>query len=216
MHRVINQGDTVIDIGAHKAAYLYFMAQLTGTTGKVYAIEPQSTLYKYVARIKEVFCWNHVTVEHLALSDTAGSAQLFVPVNKSDQTSSPGASIVTPQPGKEIMHTETVRTDTLDAYCQKHQIVPKFIKIDVEGNELNVFKGGRETLTVHKPKILVEIEARHIGIAQAEQTFEFLIMLGYNGSFIKGIDLLPLSEFQFDIHQNLSNMAAYCNNFVFE
>ena len=106
MHRVINQGDTVIDIGAHKAAYLYFMAQLTGTTGKVYAIEPQSTLYKYVARIKEVFCWNHVTVEHLALSDTAGSAQLFVPVNKSDQTSSPGASIDTPQSGKEIIYTE--------------------------------------------------------------------------------------------------------------
>lgn len=216
MHSVISAGDTVFDIGAHKAGYLYFMAKLTGPTGNVYAFEPQRALYNYVVKMKALFAWNHVVVEHLALSDSTGSTELFIPINKADSTSSPGASIVSPQPGKQIMNTETVQTDSLDTYCQKNEIVPSFLKIDVEGNELKVFKGAQQILATYKPKILVEIEARHIGKEQAVQTFRFLETLGYKGRFIRGVDLLPLTEFQFEVHQNTTNMKQYCNNFVFD
>lgn len=216
MHSVISAGDTVFDIGAHKAGYLYFMAKLTGSAGNVYAFEPQRALYNYLVKMKALFAWNHVMVEHLALSDNSGSTKLFIPVNKADSTSSPGASIVNPQPGKQIVHTETIQTVSLDAYCQNNEINPTFLKIDVEGNELNVFKGAQQILVKHKPKILVEIEARHIGKEQAIQTFRFLESIGYKGHFIRGVDLLPLSEFQFEVYQDTTNMKHYCNNFVFD
>lgn len=175
----IKTGQTVLDIGAHKAGYLYFIRKQVGSGGSVFAFEPQSNLYQYIIKIKRLFNWENVTVEHLALS-------------------------------------ETVSTETLDSYCSRKAIKPDFLKIDVEGNELNVFKGGIETLKKNKPKIIVEIEARHVGQALVLETFQFLESLQYKGHFIQRQNRIPLSSFNLDIHQNINDKANYCNNFTFE
>lgn len=44
----IREGDVVMDIGAHKAGYLYFIVKAVGKKGEVYAFEPQSGLYNYL------------------------------------------------------------------------------------------------------------------------------------------------------------------------
>jgi len=90
------------------------------------------------------------------------------------------------------------------------------LKIDVEGNELNIFRGGVDTLKKYKPKILVEIEARHVGQDKAVETFDFLEALGYKGYIIADLSYLPLTEFNFDKHQNTGDKGNYCNNFIFE
>jgi hypothetical protein len=105
---------------------------------------------------------------------------------------------------------------TVDHYCDKHQLKPDVIKIDVEGNELKVFKGDVNTLQKHKPKIIVEIEAAHVGKEQVLATFDFLKQLGYNGTIIHGMNQLPLTDFSFDKYQNRDDMNNYCNNFIFE
>lgn len=112
--------------------------------------------------------------------------------------------------------TEEVPTETLDAYCERRQIATAFLKIDVEGNELSIFEGGKNTLQKYQPKILVEIEARHIGEEKAVATFAFLQDLGYEGYFIQGSKQLPLADFSFEQHQNTAQMREYCNNFIFE
>lgn len=48
---------------------------------------------------------------------------------------------------------------------------PFFVKIDVQGFELNVLKGGRETLAEHRPVLLIE--------APGQAIVEFLAALGY-------------------------------------
>jgi len=111
--------------------------------------------------------------------------------------------------------TEEVQTETLDSYCKKHNIKPDFLKIDVEGNELNVFIGGIETLKKYRPKILFECEERHVGKEKVLKTFSFLEKMGYKGQFIAGDKILPLSIFDFAIHQN-REIKPYCNNFIFE
>jgi precorrin-6B methylase 2 len=50
INAVITKGQTVFDIGAHKAGYLYFMLKQVGDNGKVYAFEPQSNLYQYIKK----------------------------------------------------------------------------------------------------------------------------------------------------------------------
>lgn len=215
LHAVIKKGQTVFDIGAHKAGYLYFMVKLAGDEGNVFAFEPQSNLYQYIKKSKLLFKWDHVTIEHLALSDAAGTTTLFIPTNKVSKGSSPGATIVGPNiSGMGI--TEDVSTETLDAYCHRHNLKPDFLKIDVEGNELKIFQGGVEVLNQYKPKILVEIEARHIGQEQAKETFRFLESLNYRGHFILGKERLPLTKFSFDQYQNTQDMKRYANNFTFE
>jgi FkbM family methyltransferase len=212
----IKKGDTVFDIGAHKAGYLYFIKKQAGPSGKVYAFEPQSNLFNYITKLKALFNWDNVTLEHLALSNTAGEAQLYLPTEEAGKTSSPGATIAATKDDTNFTSLEKVTTSTLDTYCGVHNCKPNFLKIDVEGNELNIFKGGIETLSKYKPKIIVEIESRHIGKEKVMETIQFLESIGYKGQFVKGAEYLPVSAFDFNVHQNREDKINYCNNFIFE
>jgi FkbM family methyltransferase len=213
----IKKGQTVLDIGAHKAGYLYFMLKQVGDQGKVFAFEPQSNLYQYLKKIQSLFKWENVTIEHLALSDSAGIVTLYIPTNKvSNAASSPGATIVEHREQSTFSATESVSTETLDSYCLRHNIQPAFIKIDVEGNELKIFQGGVETLKKYKPKIIVEIEARHVGQEKVLETFKFMESLGYSGHLLHDLNRVPLTEFSFDKYQNTNDMKNYSNNFIFE
>ncbi len=216
VNSAIKPGQTAFDIGAHKAGYLYFMRQLVGDQGKVYAFEPQSILYRYIKKVKELFHWDNVTIEHLALSDNAATVKLYIPNNKVSKATSPGATIVEHKEDPNIVATENVSTETLDAYCIRRDLKPAFLKMDVEGNELKVLKGGIETLKKHKPKILVEIEARHVGNEKVLETFSFMESLGYKGFILHNLDHVPISAFSFDKYQNTNDMSNYCNNFIFE
>lgn len=216
IHEAVKKGDTVLDIGAHKGGYLYFMQKIVGQGGQIHAFEPQSALFSYLVKMKPIMQWDNVTINNIALSDSDATATLFIPANVTDQSSSPGATIFDQHTLAEVAKTETVHTTTLDFYCEKHHIQPHVLKIDVEGNELKVFKGAIQTLKKHKPKIIVEIEASHVGKSQVLATLEFLKELGYEGKLIHGMQQLPLSEFSFEKYQNKEDMKNYCNNFIFE
>lgn len=216
LYKSIRPGQTVLDIGAHKAGYLYHILNRVGKSGKVVAFEPQSALFHYIRHIRELFNWSNVTVEHLALSDTAEEVTLYIPVNKLSKVSSPGATIVEHRDKSRFGVTERVRTQTLDAYCTRNNIRPDFLKIDVEGNELRVLYGGISTLLRYRPKLLVEIDFRHAGKEKVLETFSLLHSLGYKGHFICGFERIPLEEFSFEKHQNEKDNPVFCNNFTFE
>lgn len=158
----INKGETVLDIGAHKGGYLYFFRKKIGKKGTIYAFEPQSILFNYLQNLKSTFNWKNVKVENIALSDTITSVKLYIPKNKKDKDSSPGATILESNIKTKQFKTEEVITDTIDNYCDKNGLVPNFIKIDVEGNDLKVLLGASNILKKHRPKLIVEIEERHI------------------------------------------------------
>ena len=212
----VKNGNTVLDIGAHKGGYLYFMQKNVGKGGQIHAFEPQSFLYNYLVKMKPIMGWDNVTINNIALSDTDATATLFIPSNVTGDNSSPSATIFDQHTLGAVAKTETVATTTMDHYCEKHQLKPDVLKIDVEGNELKVFKGAVNTLQKHKPKIIVEIEAAHVGKEQVLATFDFLKQIGYNGSIIHGMNQLPLADFSFEKHQNRDDMENYCNNFIFE
>jgi FkbM family methyltransferase len=212
----VKKGNTVLDIGAHKGGYLYFMQKNVGKDGQIHAFEPQSFLYNYLAKMKPIMHWDNVTINNIALSDNDATATLFIPTNVTGDASSPSATIFDQHNLGEVAKTETVYTTTMDHYCEKHQLKPDVLKIDVEGNELKVFKGAVNTLQKFKPKIIVEIEAAHVGKKQVLATFGFLKQLGYQGSILHGTQHLPLADFSFEKHQNKDDMEKYCNNFIFE
>jgi FkbM family methyltransferase len=191
----IKPGQIVFDVGAHKGGYLYWMRKCVGTNGRVFAFEPQSDLYIYLNKIKYLFDWNNVTIEHLAFSDVSGNVMLYIPVNKVSTGSSPSATIIENKNGLDYGKTEVVQTQTIDYYCEVHKLKPDFLKIDVEGNELKVLNGAKNILQKSKPKILVEIEARHVGKDQVLATFNFLQALNYKGLFIKDDQFINLKFF---------------------
>jgi FkbM family methyltransferase len=214
IRRNVKRGDTVFDIGAHKAGYLYFFLEQLGTTGKVYAFEPQSVLYKYLSKLKQLFAWDNVTLESAAVSDMPGTALLCIPFNNG-RHSSPCATIIESNMFFNYQLKEEVKTIPLDEYCKHLNIVPDFIKVDVEGNESSVFRGAEKILRKYRPKILFESEARFVGEENVMETFDFLQHLGYKGNFIMNDAIHPIGDFDISYHQDLS-AKSYCNNFIFE
>lgn len=212
----LKSGDTAFDIGAHKGGYLNLMRRCVGNQGLVIGFEPQNVLYEYLSSIKKSLNWSNVKIEHLALSDKEGKSKLYIPANKVKQDSSPGASLLNITSMNNIHRKEEINTQTIDNYINQNQLNPTFLKIDVEGNELNIFKGGESLLSTVKPKILVEIEARHIGEEKVMETIEFLKEMNYSGKFIHKKELINLEKFTFTKYQNALNMNEYCNNFIFE
>lgn len=210
----IKKGDIAFDIGAHKGAYLYYMCRLAGKEGKVYAFEPQSILYQYLCSIKTLFATEPV-IENLALSETNKEMTLLIPAHKTNNLSSPGASLNNRFEGQKIANTELIQSVRLDDYCHNKNIFPNFLKIDVEGHELEVLKGAENILRHYRPSILVEIEQRHIGREKLYKTFDFLLSMGYSGYFFHSTVKTELNKFNPDIHQNTGS-KPYCNNFVFE
>jgi FkbM family methyltransferase len=51
--------------------------------------------------------------------------------------------------------TLTVPMISIDDYVKNHDIAPSFVKIDVEGNEMDVLAGAKETLVKYKPQLAV-------------------------------------------------------------
>jgi FkbM family methyltransferase len=75
-----------------------------------------------------------------------------------------------------------VETITLDDFQEKEP-TPDIIKIDVEGKELEVLKGGEATLKEHQPDIFIEI---HYGIEDAVKVSmvdDFMRKHGYSRQF---------------------------------
>lgn len=210
----LKENDTVFDIGAHKGGYLYFFQDQVGQQGKVVAFEPQSLLNNYLVSLQNLLNWENVRIEHAAVSDLSGKAILSIPYNKG-RKSSPCATIIQSHMEFTIREKEEVETVTIDDYCRQHRLHPDFLKVDVEGNELSVFIGAKETLKQFRPKILFECEARFIGEKKVAETFRYLLSIGYTGYFIDGRSLKSIFDFSISRHQNLSS-GTYCNNFIFE
>jgi FkbM family methyltransferase len=202
-------GSTAIDIGAHKGGYSYWMARTVGPQGRVIAFEPQPEL---AARLRCSFQHrSNVTIENMGLSSQGGQLTLNVP----GAGPSPGASFETTEVTAGSNRKINVEVSTLDArLAQPHPRV-SFIKCDVEGHELSVFRGAENTLRNERPTLLFECEQRHHGNRKIAEVFNYLSGLDYEGFFFVRNALRPLAEFDPAQHQNLEAPDSYCNNFTF-
>jgi FkbM family methyltransferase len=214
----LQAGDTAIDIGCHKGGYLYWMRRRVGRQGFVYAFEPQPRLFEYLTGIQQLFSFQNVKLENMGLSSQTGRMELHIPASSSG--TSPGATLNALAGNSDFLRHE-VQVTTLDAYFQAKGIRPALIKIDVEGHELEVLKGGRALLQTCRPRILMECENRHLNGGDVRNVFAFLLDLGYSGRFIHKGKLRPLAEFDAAVHQQQGpgrfwEAPDYVNNFVFE
>jgi FkbM family methyltransferase len=213
---LIRPGDLVVDAGANKGAYLYWLRQFVGPTGTVLAYEPQPQLANYLQGACTAFRWTNVEIHSIALSDRAGKSTLHIPGGGI----SPGASLEGSVLENAKGSTSECLVDTLD-----HQLAgrptPSFLKIDVEGHELALFEGAAETLRRHKPALLFECERRHLSRHAMQDVFAYLAKnFDYTGFLLHHRSLLPIAKFNADLHQSnrgdrFWDSPDYFNNFLF-
>ena len=217
----IRSGDTVIDIGAYRGAYLYWLHKAVGKSGRVIAFEPQACLADYLCGVVKAMGHKNITVENMAISSSESVKELFIPHEKKQY--SQGATLnlhnefQNDQEGKSIQ----VKVKSLDSYMNNSAYKPSFLKIDTEGNELCVFQGASKLLRESRPRLLFEAEARHAGEDTVLEVFTFLKSFSYKGYFINRQKIDSIDCFSFRAHQKRQNdrfwdEPEYCNNFIFE
>lgn len=210
----LRPGDLAVDVGCFKAAYTYWMRRCVGATGSVAAFEPQPEQVAYIRKMIAGMKWRNVTVEAKGVSNAVGELELLRPASGHE------ATFVARKADATECERIRVPVTTLDAYFAERGGRPAFIKVDVEGHELEVLEGARETVSAHRPALLVECETRHRPDGDVRPVFEFLLSLGYEGSFFQGQKRRPLADFDAAVHQRIGPdgalPAGYANNFAFE
>lgn len=150
---LLKSGQKVIDIGANYGVYTLSMAKLVGPTGRVWAFEPASKTARLLAESIATNNFNHVVLEQAALSNMNGIAQLSLHDNSELN------SLV--HEDKPLGVTEIVPMTTLDEYIELHNLQNiEFIKLDAEGEESNILRGGAHFFSTQSPLIQYEVKGR--------------------------------------------------------
>jgi FkbM family methyltransferase len=152
------EGDVAFDIGAHMGIFSYFLAKQVGNTGKVFSFEPAPLTFEMLQHTIE---YNHletvVQINQMAMADKDGELTFYI-YDNSKVSSGNSLSPLNPA-GKH--RGITVKTMSLDDFFKAKQLTRlDFIKIDAEGAELEILKGGAKVIQQYKPFITLEVHPR--------------------------------------------------------
>jgi FkbM family methyltransferase len=167
----VRQGMTVVDRGANIGYYTLLFSHLVGASGKVYAFEPDPIVYQALLVNVSKNKLPNVEVHECALGRAFGKAQ-FRAVG--------GVSSAFVQDADELPNDRviTVPVANLDALLRGRERVD-FVKLDVEGAEVECLEGMREIIAKN-PEISVvfEINSNIVRVGM-DELFEILKELGF-------------------------------------
>lgn len=138
-------GDTVLDIGAHIGLFSVLISRLVGKQGKVFSFEPTPftrSILQEVINLNEVSDIAKVRGE--AVSDKKGNAFFY----DTETEISNANSLVKTDLGKKQIEVSLI---SVDEFVNENNLKINCLKIDVEGAELNLLKGAKETFLNHRP-----------------------------------------------------------------
>ncbi|MHB8468726.1 MAG: FkbM family methyltransferase [Gaiellaceae bacterium] len=169
----LKSGEVFLDVGAAAGLYTLLAARIVGSEGCVYAFEPLPASADLVECNARSNAFPQVHVLRKAVSSTSGAGFLLI-----DAEANHSRLLTTP--ADNAIAVEVVTIDELvDAQAIRP---PNFVKVDVEGAELDVLHGMRRTIKRHRPSLLIELH--WVGPSFVKLANELL----------GGYDLSPLSD----------------------
>lgn len=198
MKRFVLPGDTVIDVGANFGWYTNLFGKLVSDTGTVVSFEPNDEI---VDILKSNVSLNKlddvVQVKELGISDKQGN--LYFSVNAGQS----GLAEVTSE--KTDL---SIQVSTLNIELQYLVGKISFVKVDVEGHELEVLRGGVDLFAhVNRPNLMVEFNPNDSRIQEHIQFMnDFAKEYQYSIFCLQSDELVELTAF--------NNTVSY-GNFLF-
>lgn len=178
MCQYVTAGSVAYDIGAHIGYMAHVLSRLVGPAGQVIAFEPDSANYAALTHNLAENRRSNVLALPLAVSDRTGSASFahfdsYSLVGHLARSDTPGDATLLP-----------ISTMSLDnfVYEQGHP-APGFIKIDVEGAEVQVLAGARRLLSEARPVLVAELRA-----SMKPAIVDLLLPLGYRLQVLQGTE----------------------------
>lgn len=177
------------DVGANTGFYSILLARLD-TRRTVRAFEPVPRLADSCRSNLALAGLGQVTVEELALSDSAGTTPLYIPPSELGMVETKAS--LQRSFNSEVAETITVQCETLDTVVRRLGDAPLgMAKVDVEGAEHLVLAGARETMARDRPLLSVELLAD----AEFDTVAQLLAELNYRSLTLRpGLDVEVASE----------------------
>jgi FkbM family methyltransferase len=144
--RLVKQGDVAIDAGANIGAFTVPLARRVGPDGWVLAIEPQRLVHQMLCANVAANGLANVVAHWCGLG--AGPTEAVVPALDYNKENNFGGVPLRGSGAGERIPIVTIDSLALPSCA--------LIKIDVEGMELDVLRGARETIRRHQPRLFVE------------------------------------------------------------
>ncbi len=144
---LVGRGGVAVDIGANEGVYAYALSELGAV---VHAFEANPEFAAFAADM----LGNRAEVYQLALSNETGEASFFVPLAADGSELHLAGNLKNSHSQFDRQTVIKVGVRTLDAFDLRGV---QFIKVDVEGSELEVLEGARETIARDHPGLLLEL-----------------------------------------------------------
>jgi FkbM family methyltransferase len=184
MIRHLGRGGVFYDVGANLGFFSLLAAHIAGLRdGRVYAFEAAPDNAEAIAVNARLNAIPNVSVRSVAVSDRSGQGRLQV---VDDQSWSKLVEYGEHPFTERVIDVELVAIDDLLAAGSDALPPPTVVKIDVEGAELAVLAGMRQTLAEHRPAIICELHDTHA---------EFVAFMGECGYRVINLEgTIPVGE----------------------
>jgi len=187
------------DVGANYGYYSFLITNINKSS-TAYAFEPNP----YALKILNLNKNERIKVIPYAI----GGENKKIKFERGHFMNSLATNIILNEQNKDFIEVEMI---TLDNFCSKNNVIPDFIKIDVEKIESEVIKGGINLLKSCHPILTLEIYLNERFI-EYEEVLEILKSIGYKSFFINFNGDIE----EIEINKDLKNRIKYpFDNFVF-
>jgi FkbM family methyltransferase len=179
LSQVLQPGDRFVDIGANIGQLTLHGAALVTDSGCVDSFEPNPICGKRLRENLDLNGIKHVNFYGIGLSDQPGDLVLHVDAGISGLGTF--AELQDDQTNSSINSFE-VPVLTGDEVIMQNSTPVKLVKIDVEGFELRVLKGLKQSLSTWHPIVVMEFDKRWLeraGTSRSE-VLQFMSSLGYS------------------------------------
>jgi FkbM family methyltransferase len=151
---MLRPGDVFYDIGANVGFFSLIAGRIVGESGSVCAFEPHPQNASAVRENVGLNGFKNVRLSEIAIGRGSRSDELLMTAWDGGGTLATSVA----QPAALVGRT-AVQVWSLDDYIEAEQLPrPTFVKIDVEGAEMEVIEGMSKTIARDKPILIYEVD----------------------------------------------------------
>lgn len=178
--KLVKPGGHVVDIGANIGYVSALLSRYVGPRGQVFSFEPIPETFDLLTHSLRKLGISNVKAVCCAASSADSEALMEIPHFPAGGENLYQSHIVSTDSKHRDMRTVTVRLRRLDDLLAAELNGIEFVKIDVEGHELEVLKGSRLLIQQSHPAMLVEASGDpDASGSPASELFELLAGEGY-------------------------------------
>jgi FkbM family methyltransferase len=161
--KLIGPGMTVVEVGANIGAHTVELSRLAGPTGAVFAFEPQRIVFQTLCANLALNACANVVAMPVAIGAAAG--EVMVPFLPPDRPTNFGGLSLIGGAAVRANGSERAPLRTLDGLGLR---ACHFLKLDLEGMEIDALRGGADLVKRTRPHLYVENDRREHSAALIE------------------------------------------------